>query len=361
MSSTTCNHCGESEIVHHPGDLACRVYKPQTKKFQHWHPSNRFTPAVRRPVGEAYEEARLAQLAKQASHPTGKEAVQAGGSYAGPPRCKCGNLQKEHGLCAVCLSNLPPNTLPFDLAKALAGERLVTRCGHPVSDFALMKYPFAQGETVWGYKAFVESKTQIYDKNGLLFYCDRDLNRTDGLDLFLAAKESPPIRCCEAFPHCEHVCDHTPPPPETDARRAEEEFVIKSCSKCDVGIVDSDGNCDVCTPRIKSPASEIDRQIEVMKASKEAGAVVECRERNYAKGRWAETPKPAWDWNHYDYRIRPASPAPPRRVFCVWDHNGDPEQFQDFDISDLPPGFTQREFIELTPEVRAKLGMGGGK
>ena len=92
------------------------------------------------------------------------------------------------------------------------------------------------------------------------------------------------------------------------------------------------------------------RRIEVMQAWPEKE--IEAKYRLPADGSWVSykdcASGPSWDWASFDYRIKPSEP---RRVWVQFDEGGRPIDVLGYRWSVCP------EFIELTPEVRAKLGL----
>ncbi len=83
--------------------------------------------------------------------------------------------------------------------------------------------------------------------------------------------------------------------------------------------------------------AELNRKISVMEASKTQQ--IQFREDHC--GEWNDMREecPSWDWEHYDYRVKPVEP---RRIT-------------------MRPGITflerEGEFIELTPEIRKALNL----
>ena len=59
--------------------------------------------------------------------------------------------------------------------------------------------------------------------------------------------------------------------------------------------------------------TDIDHMIAVTQAAKE-GKAIQRRHRHLhdADVYWKDTPKPSWDWDTFDYRVKPAEP---RRVW----------------------------------------------
>lgn len=82
--------------------------------------------------------------------------------------------------------------------------------------------------------------------------------------------------------------------------------------------------------------TELNRKIAVMRAYRD-GREVEFF--NYGSEQWYKRCLPGWDWTEFDYRVKPFEP---RRIR-------------------IHPGITlfesEGEFIELTPEVCAKLNL----
>lgn len=347
VSYQTCVHCREFESLHKPEIEACPIML--RGKRTGWHPANRFTPPVQEddricaqchyPASQHTGDRRACPTDAMSAftpYPTGKEALQAGQAS----RCgECGeSVSGERAfteICARCEANrkCPAGCAPFDLPKALAGARLVTRDGHAANDFKKASnnscdYLATIGLVTWGFNPQGD-------------FLREDYSTPNSFDLFLAAKEEDVIPCCPHRPNCKHylVEAHIKSiqnPPDTEARPEQ---------------------------------SETKRQIVVMEASEAADAFPERRH-------WLSSPDDPWEpcprgvgrwefnWEDYDHRIRP-DPAPPRRVFvqCNETNIGHVSYSPFF----VPNGTAMRlvEFIELdwllanVPEVRAKLGMGG--
>ena len=62
--------------------------------------------------------------------------------------------------------------------------------------------------------------------------------------------------------------------------------------------------------------TNIDHMIAVMQAAKE-GKAIQRRYRTHPDTDvyWKDTPKPSWDWDTFDYRVKPAEP---RKVWLNW-------------------------------------------
>lgn len=91
--------------------------------------------------------------------------------------------------------------------------------------------------------------------------------------------------------------------------------------------------------------TELNRKIAVMEASK----TQKIESRNTHRSSlgptcWFPSPDPDWEWDRCDYRVKPVEPARLYRsalggIYCT------------------PTGEVAAEFIELTPEVKSKLGL----
>jgi len=84
----------------------------------------------------------------------------------------------------------------------------------------------------------------------------------------------------------------------------------------------------------------IDEMIAVMQSARDgkliesAHSEEECGNLKY----WVDDPSPTWSWANRDYRVKVVNP---RKVTVVYG----------------PDGSIESEFIELTPEIRAKIGL----
>lgn len=98
----------------------------------------------------------------------------------------------------------------------------------------------------------------------------------------------------------------------------------------------------------------LDYKISVMQAYR-AGEKIEHRNTKRAHGgetEWFETSNPQWDWWNCDYRVKAQEP---RRLMVSWDKNM--AEWKDVPTIDEALRSTLVEFIELTPEIKQKLGL----
>lgn len=389
-----CVHCGDIDLNHNIEHSCPRIVKGY---IGGWHPSNRFTPPppaenplaicaipeCRELFGLHHPELRSCPRmvngkragwlnTKFTPYPTGKEALQA----VQASRCaECGeSVSGERAFTEICArceaGKCPAGCSPFDLAKALAGAGLVTRDGHAANDFK------KASNNSCDYLATIGLVTWGFDPQGN--FLREDYSTPNSFDLFLAAKECGRCSICgqqgEGFVlgKCAQCSVQSPdldssPTPETEARRSDASDL---CAHCKVGQVLPSGICGQCGLSSggvlpSAPASEIDRQIEVMMASKKEDAFPERRH-------WLSAPDDPWEpcprgigrwefnWEDYDHRIRP-DPAQPRRVFVQCNETS--IGYVSYTPFAVANGTDMRlaEFIELNPAVRAKLGMGGEK
>lgn len=98
-----------------------------------------------------------------------------------------------------------------------------------------------------------------------------------------------------------------------------------------------------------SDLAELDRKIAVMQAYRD-GKVIQITN---GRGNWRDDGSVPliWNWGCHDYRVKPVEP---RRLWVLStpDGSGVTNQFSQYDTR-LP----SIQFIELTPEVREKLGL----
>jgi hypothetical protein len=94
----------------------------------------------------------------------------------------------------------------------------------------------------------------------------------------------------------------------------------------------------------------LSEMIAVMQGAKE-GKVIETRKLDSILP-WSHFLNPLWNWQDYDYRVKPVEPVEPRKCW-VLNIAGISYAYQmkPADIWGSPPV----EFIELTPEIRKKL------
>lgn len=112
----------------------------------------------------------------------------------------------------------------------------------------------------------------------------------------------------------------------------------------------------------ESELKELDRMIGVMESSKTK--LIQFRARAESENNWRDFTmvgsKPSWDWKDHDYRVKPEEP---RRAMVSVSDNGkywtayDPATEQRFIEQNRVSSNKLVEFIELTPEVRTKLGL----
>lgn len=103
-----------------------------------------------------------------------------------------------------------------------------------------------------------------------------------------------------------------------------------------------------------------DEMIAVMEASKTK--IIEFSKPGETEWLSCLSP-PTWNWMQYDYRVKPQEP---RRMFGL-ENNKRPlvaaypelsTAMRNFDECSMLPNFaTKIEFIELTPEIRERLGL----
>lgn len=330
-----CKLCGFKYGQHSSEERcpAAEFYIDTPKHPVRFHPSNRFTPKTHLkdicaqchyPASQHTGDRRACPtdgMSTFTPYPTGKEALQAG-SVSGDGEAR-----------VVAQTDCPAGCAPFDLPKALAGARLVTRDGKPATSLR------SRG----GYLlATIDGEELPFALDGTVA-C---LKGPQPNDLFLAAKEERCSRCggsnlvCDGdgedmvpCPECSHAMS---PPPETEARRAESQPV--ECLGCHT----------------------LPNQIE----SKSAGmfwlTCVQCKEETASRETLAEA---IAEWNAIN-GIRPA-PAPPRRVWIAVYPTGAmsrpaKSQIECDDRDEVRTGVAT-EFIELNDAMRAKLGLGGEK
>lgn len=105
----------------------------------------------------------------------------------------------------------------------------------------------------------------------------------------------------------------------------------------------------------ESELAELNRKIAVMEASK----TKEIERKDMSTGRWIGWQCPDWNWEFFDYRVK----QNPRRAMVTVAANG---KFIAAYNVELEMGAIKLrretrndliEFIELTPEVKQKLGI----
>ena len=102
--------------------------------------------------------------------------------------------------------------------------------------------------------------------------------------------------------------------------------------------------------------TELNRKLAVMEAYREGRPI---QYRNDMPGTniipWQDCsyPSPVWNWNEFDYRVKPVEP----QIIWVQTINGKLYANCGSIKSPIMSGVPVIEFIELTPEVRAKLGL----
>lgn len=344
--------CKELFGLHHPEFRFCPVMENGKRKG--WF-DTKFTPAVQ---PERYASQHEAHGIVTAPHPTGKEAFQAGGAMGKTLHAveKCADRE---------VSPCPPNTLPFDLAKAMAGEECVTREGNEVE----VKFvderlgPLCVIAVV--HRKAAHSYTLSLDKNGRGPLDERGQPWSEDDDLFLAAKEdreecaccghlktrheSKSMACIAYFRNGAAVFSRAdvyrpqtaPPPPEIEASRSDQSEIDR---QIDAGL--DQGKCDSCGLHFNYHVSWPSMPNPERPACALRGCTFDPAERF--------TP-------HLD-------PAPPRRVWIAVYPTGamgyPNKNRRQCDESDEQGTAESVEFIELdrllviAPEVRAKLGMG---
>lgn len=104
--------------------------------------------------------------------------------------------------------------------------------------------------------------------------------------------------------------------------------------------------------------TELNRKIEVMEASKTQK--IQSQEGNGGGAVWDDCPIPVWDWFNYDYRVEPTEPQRlvgfryrSEIVHSAW-HSA---HRAGVEFSGAPETAEKVEFIELTPEIKQKLGL----
>jgi len=96
----------------------------------------------------------------------------------------------------------------------------------------------------------------------------------------------------------------------------------------------------------------IDEMLAVMQAAKEGKEI----QKRYLypsvsmTNEWVDFHIPDWNWGIYDYRVKPVEP---KRVRLYVNEKGCPSWIPNSTDKTL----NISEFIELTPEVRSKLGL----
>lgn len=98
----------------------------------------------------------------------------------------------------------------------------------------------------------------------------------------------------------------------------------------------------------------LDEMIAVMEASKTKE--IEVRAVTWPEVDWIiEHARPLiFDWVHYDYRVKPEMKEPARVILYLV---GDFWHSDIYDVAQHCPPYPSSEFIELTPEVKEKLGI----
>jgi hypothetical protein len=240
--------------------------------------------------------------------------------------------------CQTCFdaATAPPTLHPFNLARALAGEEVRTReDGHKVENFSRKEVP-----TSYAFQAWIDGVRFTYNELGEFLR-----KGTHPLDLFMAreAAADPDVcpHCCAGYFLPSGVCDHC------NLRRDEKSFHAPT-----LGRVGDHSSVDGGEFVLPAAETEIDRQIEVMRASNEAGVVVErccagCQEHINA-GWSVHAQGQPFNWQSYFYRVKTPAPEKARRVFVMLTKQGIPYKVCSTKISD-------DEFIELTPAIRAVL------
>jgi len=100
--------------------------------------------------------------------------------------------------------------------------------------------------------------------------------------------------------------------------------------------------------------------IAVMQAAEEGKEIESARLPNCDEGStmcWDLDRRPFWNWLHEDYRVKPAEP---KKIFVNWYPDGSGCFHQSLEVAKrslCPANGTTMEFIQLTPEVKAKLGL----
>lgn len=95
--------------------------------------------------------------------------------------------------------------------------------------------------------------------------------------------------------------------------------------------------------------NELNRKIAVMQSSR----AQKIQFRVYHGGEWININSeegPSWDWIHYDYRVRAVEP---RIVFVHTNCDGSVSTRHTSEC----PACPSIPFVEMTPEVRAKLNL----
>jgi len=102
--------------------------------------------------------------------------------------------------------------------------------------------------------------------------------------------------------------------------------------------------------------------IEVMQAALD-GKTVQVRKNAVGNwGDWFNSSQPVWDWDTQDYRVKPQEPRRivtyfhdggfrPGLAFCCTNETNRILELKQSGRTDLV------EFIELTPEIKSKLGL----
>jgi hypothetical protein len=275
----------------------------------------------------------------------------------------------------------PPPLHPFNLTRALAGEAVVTRNGRLGKRF--------RQNCCWKAGVFtllcdLDGRAEEFKPNGCFLINDAPHDN----DLFMASeavdgkcahsiaafyKSAPDnwycVECKAGMGHefyDAHLDDRVnerrvlvprpaPPSPEPEAQ-GRDQLVLPTDHK---ELADFRAWCKLQQELAAEPQTELDRQIEVMKASRDDGVVIQWRMRNSETPDFYDLGKGhPFNWRDYDYRIRPQPPAPQkaRRVWLKL-HEGMIVSHS-WTEQGLQPRYALRknfEFIELTPAIRAAL------
>jgi len=106
----------------------------------------------------------------------------------------------------------------------------------------------------------------------------------------------------------------------------------------------------------ESEPTELNRKIAVMEAYKEGKQIqyrISMDGTNIIPWTDCSHPSPTWNWNEFDYRVKPVEP----QIIWVQTVNGKLYANCGSMKSPIVSNVPAIEFIELTPSVREKLGL----